>query len=257
MAKLGIGIQLYTLRDALSKDLLGTLKKVAELGYEGVEFAGYGGIPAEEMRELLQSYGLKAIGSHIGLNSLRNNLEQEIAYLKMIGGKYLVLPGIPLEERADEAGWKRMFALCTEVGQAAAENGLAFGYHNHDFEFKMRIDGQYAYDALFAATSPEHVKVEMDLGWVQFAGLSPGEYIGKYAGRLPLVHLKDFRITADGKIDTVELGNGTIELQKVIQAASKAGTEWLIVEQDSCTNPPLESIATSMNWLYTNYLAKA
>lgn len=257
MTKLGIGIQLYTLRDDLAKDFRGTLTRVAKLGYEGVEFAGYGGIPADEMKELLQSLGLKAIGSHVGLNSLRNNLEQEIDYLNTIGGKYLVLPGIPVEERSDEAAWKRIFAECATFGQAAAGSGLIFGYHNHDFEFKMQVDGEYAYDALFAATSPERVQVEMDLGWVQFAGLSPVSYIAKYAGRLPLVHLKDFRIGADGRIDTVELGNGTIDLQTVIRAASGAGTEWLIVEQDSCANPPLESVATSIEWLKTNYLANA
>ncbi|WP_409342190.1 sugar phosphate isomerase/epimerase family protein [Paenibacillus sp. MBLB4367] len=256
MNRMGIGVQLYTLREDMAKDFKGTLRKVAELGYEGVEFAGYGGIPAEEMRDLLQSLGLKAIGSHVGLNNLRTNLEQEIAYLKTIGASYLVLPGIPGEERSDEESWKRIFALCGQVGEQAAEHGLVFGYHNHDFEFRTNIDGEYAFDALYSATAPEQVKVEMDIGWVQFAGFEPTDYIRKYSGRLPLVHLKDFRIDAEGKIDTVELGHGTIKLTDVIAAASEAGSEWLIVEQDRCANPPLESIETSINWLKTNYLSQ-
>lgn len=256
MNRMGIGLQLYTLREEMAKDFKGTLRKVAELGYEGVEFAGYGGLPAEELAELLQSLGLKAIAGHVGLNSIRTNLDQEIAYLQTIGARNLVLPGIPGEDRSDEESWKRIFALCGQAGEETAKQGLAFGYHNHDFEFKTQIDGAYAFDALFSATAPEHVKVEMDIGWVQFAGLEPIDYIRKYSGRLPLVHLKDFRIGADGKIDTVELGQGVIKLTDVIAAASEAGTEWLIVEQDNCANPPLESVETSITWLKENYLSR-
>lgn len=254
MNRMGIGLQLYTLREDTAKDFRGTLKKVAELGYEGVEFAGYGGIPAEEMRDLLQSLGLKAIGSHVGLKNMQTQLDEEIAYLKTIGAKYIVCPHVAAENRQDEQAWKELFAFFQSVAEKAAEHGLIFGYHNHDFEFHSKVDGKFALDALFQATSPELVQVELDIGWVQFFGLEPVEYMAQYAGRLPLVHLKDFRVGEDGKIDTVELGHGKIDLPSVIRAASDAGSEWLIVEQDRCANPPLESIATSMNWLKQNYL---
>jgi sugar phosphate isomerase/epimerase len=101
------------------------------------------------------------------------------------------------------------------------------------------------------------LQVEMDLGWVQYAGQQPLEYVKKYAGRLPLLHLKDFREGKPGEaIDTVELGQGDLALLEVIEAGSKADVEWIIVEQDRCANPPLQSVKTSMDWLKENYLTK-
>ncbi|WP_274650910.1 sugar phosphate isomerase/epimerase family protein [Paenibacillus humicola] len=254
MRRMGIGLQLYTLRNELAQDFKGTLRKVAELGYEGVEFAGYGGIPADEMKSLLQELGLKAIGSHVGPAALRGSLQQEIDYLKTIGAQYLICPHVAAEERADEESWKRLFSLFEEVGAEAREQGLVFGYHNHAFEFESRIGGEFVYDALYASTKPESVQVEMDVCWVQFAGQDPLAYIPKYAGRLPLLHLKDFSKDEEGKMKTLELGQGVVNLPAVIQASSDAGVQWLIVEQDHCQNPPLESVASSLNWLKQHYL---
>ncbi|MNP58754.1 Xylose isomerase-like TIM barrel [compost metagenome] len=107
---------------------------------------------------------------------------------------------------------------------------------------------------MFAQTSPEAVKVEMDVCWVQFAGQNPIEYINKYAGRLPLLHLKDFSKDEQGQMKTLELGQGSVDLPAVIEGATSAGVEWLIVEQDVCQNPPLESVSNSYNWLKENYL---
>lgn len=255
MRKLGIGLQMYTLRDETAKDFPGTLRKVAELGYEGVEFAGYGGIPAEEMRDLLKELGLQAIGSHVPLKNMQTQLADEIAYLKTIGAKYMVCPYLMPEDRPDnEDGWKQLFAVLAEIAAEASRNGLIFGYHNHDFEFAGKVGGEYALDAMYASISEDILKVEMDIGWVQFYGIEPVSYINKYAGRLPLLHIKDFRIGEDQKIDTVELGVGLIPLNAVIKAAADGGTEWLIVEQDRCAKPSLESVAISMDWLKSNYL---
>lgn len=253
MRRMNIGLQLYTLRDETAKDFRGTLRKVAELGYEGVEFAGYGDIPAEEMKTLLQELGLKAIGSHVGLHLLREDAQKEIDYLKTIGAKYMMCLYVAPEERGVE-DWKRLFPYLQEVGELAREQGLIFGYHNHDFEFEAKVEDEFVFDAMYSATTPDAVQVEMDVCWVQFAGQDPLEYISKYAGRLPLLHLKDFSKEADGSMKTLELGQGSVNLPGVIQAASDAGTEWLIVEQDVCQNPPLQSVENSMNWLKQNYL---
>jgi sugar phosphate isomerase/epimerase len=256
MKRMGIGLQMYTLRDDTAKDFEGTLRKVAALGYEGVEFAGYGGMPAEKLRDLLSELNLKAIGSHVGLHLIRNQLQEEIAYLKTIGAKYMICPWLPIEEYQTEDAWKQLFALFEEVGAECHKNGLVFCYHNHAFEFESRIDGEYVFDALYASTSKDYVQVEMDTGWVHFAKLNPVDYIAKYAGRLPLVHLKDFNgVTEEGHINTLELGNGILPLDDLVRAASDAGTEWIIVEQDRCVKPPLESVEISMNWLKTNYLS--
>ncbi|MGM1046407.1 MAG: sugar phosphate isomerase/epimerase family protein [Bacillota bacterium] len=254
MRKMGIGLQMYTLRDETAQDFRGTLRKVAELGYEGVEFAGYGDIPAEEMKTLLQELGLKAIGSHVGIELLREDLQKEIDYLKTIGAKYMMCPYVAPEDREDAEGWKNLFAFLEEVGAEARKQGLIFGYHNHAFEFEAEVDGEFVFDAMYSTTSPDAVQVEMDVCWVQFAGQDPLAYIPKYAGRLPLLHLKDFSKDAEGNMQTLELSQGSVDLPAVIKASSDAGTEWLIVEQDVCQNPPLQSVSNSLNWLKENYL---
>lgn len=254
MRRMGIGLQMYTLRNETAEDFLGTLEKVAALGYEGVEFAGYGGLAAEELKAKLDELGLKTIGAHVGLAAIRSDLQKEIDYLKTLGAKYMMVPHIAAEERQSAEDWKRLFAYLQEVGQEAVKQGLIFGYHNHAFEFELDVDGQFAFDAMYTATTPEAVQVEMDVCWVQYAGQDPLAYIPKYAGRLPLLHLKDFSKNEDGSMNTLELSQGVVDLKGVIAASSEAGVEWLIVEQDRCQNPPLESVASSLNWLKNNYL---
>lgn len=255
MKRMGIGLQMYTVRENTAKDFKGTLREVAAMGYEGVEFAGYGDLPAEELRDLLQELNLTAIGSHVGYHKLLNDLEGEITYLKTIGAKYAIVPHLAGEDRDSEAKWLEVFANFRRFGEAMKKEGLVFAYHNHAFEFEDKIDGQFVFDAMYEQVPAEFLQVEMDLGWVQYAGQQPLEYVAKYAGRLPLLHLKDFRKGKPGeKIDTVELGQGDLALLDVIEAGSKADVEWIIVEQDTCANPPLQSVDTSMRWLKDNYL---
>jgi len=256
MKRMNIGVQLFTLRDQLAEDFEGTLRHVAGLGYEGVEFFHYGDIPAARMKELLDELGLKAIGSHIQLSNLKDNLQAEIDYLKTIGSKYAICPWLPEELRSVEA-WHQHLVDLAAIGKACTEQGIELLYHNHDFEFSTLIDGQMVFEALFERIPVEDLKVEMDIGWVQFSGIDPVAYIQKYAGRLPLLHLKDFLKESrdpEKSIDTVELGEGSLPLEAIIKSASDADVDWIIVEQDSCTNPPLESVATSMNWLKEHYL---
>lgn len=254
MRKMKIGLQLYTLRDELAQDFEGTLRKVAAMGYEGVEFAGYGGLKAEQLRELLQELNLEPIGNHIGLQLLEEDLDGQIEYLQAIGAKYAAIPWIAPEEREAER-WPGYIANFEAYGKRFLESGIQLTYHNHDFEFEVKLDGKPVFEALYEQTSEDSLKVEMDIGWVQYSGIDPVAYIGKYAGRLPLLHLKDFRQGEPGaQIDTVELGRGDLPLLPIIEAASEAGVEWLIVEQDACANPPLEAVAESFEWLSNNYL---
>jgi sugar phosphate isomerase/epimerase len=255
MRRLGIGLQLYTLRDDLAADFRGTLRRVAELGYEGVEFAGYGGLAAEELRDLLQELNLKAIGAHVSLINTRAHIQKEIAYLKTIGAQYYIIPHIAVEDRKDAKAWQVLFEFFEEAGRQVREAGLTFGYHNHAFEFEIKVGEEFVFDALYASTTPENVVAEMDVCWVQYAGQDPLQYVKKYAGRLPLLHLKDFKSSDQEQMDTVELGKGEVDLKNVIQASSDAGVEWLIVEQDRCANPPLASVETSLQWVKDNYLS--
>lgn len=256
MRKIQIGLQLYTLRDVLDLDFEGTLREVAKMGYEGVEFYNYGGFSAEEMKALLQELGLKAVGTHIQLSDLKNNIENEINYLKVIGAKYAICPWLP-EDVRDAESWKGHIEALAIAGEACHQAGIQLLYHNHDFEFKALIDGQPVLEVLFEKLPAHIIKPELDLGWVQYSGIDPIAYIKKYAEKLPIVHIKDYlhkSRSVDLTIDTVELGQGDLPLQDIITTLTDTDVEWIVVEQDTCSNPPLQSVATSLQWLKEHYL---
>ncbi|MDO3409505.1 sugar phosphate isomerase/epimerase [Saccharibacillus sp. CPCC 101409] len=244
MAK--VGLQLYTVREEMEKDFRGTLEKVAGLGYKGVEFHTFFGRPAEEVKSLLDELGLKALGTHTGYKQLLEHLDEEIAYNKQIGNDKLIVPYMQEEDR----NWEEVFANLQELGRRAREQGAVLLYHNHDFEMTEQVDGKPVFDAMYDAVPAEDLQVEMDTCWVYYGGYDPVEYIRKYTGRLPIIHLKDMTRDADGKAITAELGVGEVDLKAIADAAVEAGVEWIVVEQDYCAGgKPLESIATSMQWI--------
>lgn len=250
---MSIGLQLYTLREETAKDFVGTLRKVAEIGYEGVEFAGYGGLTADQLKDLLQELKLKAIASHVSLLQLTTHLEEEINYNLTIGSRYIVCPYVEDEARQTEAQWLAIFTQLQAIGQRCAERGIGFAYHNHDFELLQKVNGVFVLDAMMHKVPQAALQMELDTCWVYHAGQVPKDYIAQYAGRIPLVHLKDMQKLPNGEALTVELGQGEVDLAAIITAAAQADAKWLIIEQDKCTNPPLESIATSWNWISKNY----
>lgn len=241
MKKKRIGLQLYTLRDETARDFRGTLARVAEMGYHGVELAGDGGLGAAEMLAALDAAGLKAFGSHVGLDRLESDLPSVIAYHLEIGCKYLVCPFLPEERRRDKSAYERIGETLTEIGRACAEAGLRFCYHNHDFEFR-RFGGATGLELLYGASDPGLVQAELDLYWVSFAGLDPAAYLRQLKGRCPLVHLKD--MAPDRAF--AEVGQGTLDWPGIFAAAGEAGVDYYLVEQDACRRPPLESVRISM-----------
>ncbi|MVO99754.1 sugar phosphate isomerase/epimerase family protein [Paenibacillus lutrae] len=251
MSTIGIGVQLYTLRSEGSKDFKGMLRKVAELGYEGVEFAGYGGLSPQELKEELEQLGLTAVGSHVGLPRLKENLQEEIEMNAAIGSKYVTCPGWFKEGRTQEE-FLEVVQILQHSSRRFAEHGIAFGYHNHSFEFEEKMGEKTLFDAFFSALPPEELFVELDVCWAHNAGLDPVDVMKQYAGRTPLLHMKDLR-KEDGKLLTVELGTGEVDLKPILAAAPETGVKWFIVEQDECQNPPFDSIATSREWLRSSY----
>ncbi|AHV97223.1 sugar phosphate isomerase/epimerase family protein [Paenibacillus sabinae] len=247
---LKIGLQLYTLREELEQDFEGTLRKVAALGYSGVEFFHYFGRSEGEVKALLEETGLIAIGAHRPYDVLLENADAEMDYIRKIGSNYLIVPYLSEEQRSD---WSRIAANLRILGEKAKQQGVVLLYHNHDFELRESSGGQTAFDYLYSEVLPELLQVEMDTCWVQYGGYDPVEYIGKYAGRLPLIHLKDMKRREDGSAETVVLGEGEVDLTSILKAAEQAGTEWAIVEQDYCSRPALESVAASLEWLKPNY----
>ena len=242
---LKLGLQLYTLRDLLEQDFKGTLAKVAELGYQGVEFHHFYGYSAEEVKSLLDELGLEMVGTHVQYDSLINDFDQVVSYHKAIGNRNIIVPHLSEEQRSD---WSSVFANLKEISNNLKQHDMVLLYHNHDFELTEKINEKTALDTLFS-TLPEEVLAELDTCWIHYAGYDPAQYIAAYEGRLPIVHWKDLKRNPDGSPLTVELGQGEVDVAAVGYAADKAGVEWIVVEQDLCTNPPLQSIETSLNWI--------
>ncbi|MCL6457795.1 MAG: sugar phosphate isomerase/epimerase [Gorillibacterium sp.] len=246
MTKIPVGLQLYTLRDETAKDFPGTLKKVAELGFQVVEFAGYGGIPATEMKQLLDELGLKAISSHVGYDLLLGDLEGQIAYAKEIGIEYLVLPWFEQEKLQEESEYKVAVASFRTIAEKVTEAGLTFLYHNHAFEF-AKLGGEFILDRLYREIDESVLKAELDLYWVKKAGLDPKEYLLSYKGRVPIIHVKDMAGDEEGFF--AEVGQGIIDYPAIFEVAPSAGVKYYLVEQDVCKRPALESIKMSIDYL--------
>ncbi len=235
-----IAVQLYTLRQETEKDFIGTLKKVADLGYKGVEFAGFGGYSALELKSYLDAFGLKTAGAHIGLEDLKNNVEQIIEYNMQLGNKYIVCPWASYEGKED---YIRMAELLEEICRKLKASGLQLCYHNHAHEFES-FDGAYGLDIIYSKVDRELLSAEIDTYWVTYAGLNPVQYVAKYSGRAPLIHIKDMENSE--KREFAEIGTGTINIRAIAEQAEKSGTEWLIVEQDVCKREPIESVSISI-----------
>ncbi|HZH58972.1 MAG TPA: sugar phosphate isomerase/epimerase [Metabacillus sp.] len=248
MKRIPVAIQLYTLRDECEKDFAGTLKKVAELGFDGVEFAGYGGLTAKEVRGILDELSLQAAASHVPLEQLENNLSQVIEDQKTLGSKYIVCPYL-LPDRRSESAYRSLIPLLKQVGETCQREGITLCYHNHDFELEQLSDGRIALETILDDTKSENVKAELDIYWLTKAGEKPEDWLIRYKGRTPLVHLKD--MTQDEEQFFAELGTGGVDLDSVLSIGEDVGVNWWVVEQDMSRRTPLESIEISINYLKT------
>jgi len=246
MTRIPVAVQMFTLREESQKDFAGTLKKVAALGYDGVEFAGFGGLEAREVKTLLDELGLQAASSHVPLDQLENNLAKVIEDQKILGSKYVVCPYL-LPENRSEQNYKALVSVLNHVGEVCSAEGITLLYHNHDFELDRLSDGRMALETIFEDTNPEYVKSEFDVYWLTKAGENPVEWIKRYQNRTPIVHLKD--MTTDGEKFFAELGTGGVDIQAVLNTGEDGGINWWVVEQDVCRRNPFESIEISINYL--------
>jgi sugar phosphate isomerase/epimerase len=244
MARIPVALQMYTVRDEAARDFRGTLEKVAEMGYEGVELAGTGGLSASDLKRALADLRLRVAGSHVPLSQLEGDVSEALDYYAALGAKHLACPWLP-EDRRSEEGYRRLAGTLNTAGAKARDRGIQLCYHNHDFEFQT-YNGRTGFDLLFGATDPDLVKIELDVYWAQFAGHDPADLIRRYAGRIPLVHLKD--MTGGDTPTFAEVGEGRMDFQAIFQACEETGgVAWYIVEQDKCGRPPLESARISLD----------
>ncbi len=246
-AKLGrLGIQLYTVRRELAKDVEGTLSRLADIGYREVEFAGYPNGTARSLRKILDRLRLSAPSGHVGLQALRSDWDRTLDQGAILGQHYVVVAFVPSNERRTADDWKRIAALFNKAGEAARARGLQFAYHNHDYEF-VPLEGQVPYDLLLQETDPRLVQLELDLYWITKGGQDPLAYFAKWPGRFPLVHIKDMDATP--RRSFTEVGRGTIDFKRIFGKAKQAGIRHYFYEQDEVPGSPFDSAKASFDYL--------
>jgi sugar phosphate isomerase/epimerase len=238
-----IGVQLYSVRRDMKKDMDGTLAKVAQIGYKEVEFAGLFDHSPQEVRTILDKNGLSAPSSHVDYKTLGAEWPKTLDMAHTLGQKFIVCPSVDAKFRPDEDGWKRVAQHFNEAAEASKKAGIQFAYHNHDFEFQP-MNGKLPYDILLANTDQDLVKMEMDLFWITKAGQDPMAYFARYPGRFPLVHVKDMKKGGE----MTEVGSGTIDWKRIFAQSSQAGIQHYFVEHDE-PKSPFDSIRTSYQYL--------
>lgn len=274
MKKAYIGYQVYSAREEAEKDLLGVLRQLREMGYDGVEFAGFYGHSADEVKAMLDETGLIPISSHRAIPDTVEEMMEVVAYHKRIGCKFIAVPYLDEAHRPGAEGFAGMIAKIYQFSRLCKEAGIQLLYHNHDFEF-IKLSGMYGLDFLYAATPCDVLKTELDCCWVKYAGEDPAAYIRKYTGRAPIIHLKDYvgrktekspyaLISADGSgkddgtaanpadvaFEFRPVGYGCQDVPSLIEAGLEAGAGWFIVEQDQWYNrPALEAAKMSRDYL--------
>lgn len=241
MTRPKIGVQLFSVRDNCVRDFAGTLKALAEMGYEGVEFAGYYGRSAGELRELLDKFGLEPAGTHIGVDALREGgLLDTVGFHRELGTKYLIVPWLPGDMRDSKDAWLRTARFFNLTAGRLRSEGMYVGYHNHTEEFR-RFDGETGWEIFAKATVPE-VVLQLDVGNAMRGGATMEQVLGfirKFPGRTKTIHLKEFSRRDQQAI----LGEGEVEWVELLSTCMKVGgTEWFIVEQESYRYPPLECV---------------
>ncbi|HYI25341.1 MAG TPA: sugar phosphate isomerase/epimerase [Thermomicrobiales bacterium] len=241
-----ISIQLYTLRDLLSKDVDGTLAQVAAAGYEYVEFAGFYGKTANEIRSLLDKHGLKTSSAHIPLTDFQTRLDGVVDNLVTLGAGWGIVPWVAPDDRSEE-GLKAIAAQFDGFGSKLQEAGIKFGYHNHDFEFSTTsADGTTVFDQMIAVTTPGLVSFELDAFWAAVGGVDPAGVIRANPDRIGLVHLKDGKTGEIERGKDVPFGEGDLDWDGILAASRDAGVAWYVTEQDTPNaDDPVADVTTA------------
>ena len=236
--KIPIGLQLYSIREQCAEDLPGTLKAVAEMGYDGVEFAGYYDYSAEDLRAMTDDLGLKICGTHIKhLTLLGDELKATVEFNQVLGNKYLIVPGVPREMLEARDACLKTAELFTGIAEAVAAEGMLAGYHCHGGDF-IDLDGTVPWD-LLGDNTPASFIMQFDVGNAMHGGAEAMPHLTRFPGRAVTVHLKEFSATKD----TALIGEGDAPWDEILAFCESDGaSEWYIVEQESYAHPPLECV---------------
>ena len=236
--RIPIALQLYSVRTECEKDLVGTIRAVAKMGYQGVEFAGYYGRDAKTLRTLLSDYGLKCCGTHIGLNTLQGKeLAKTIEFNQMLANKFLIVPGLDAERTKSQQAWQTTAKLFNGLATLLKEEGMRVGYHNHTTEFTP-LEGEMPWDTFFGNTKKD-VIMQFDTGNAMQGGGDATVFLKRYPGRAASVHLKAFSKAKPSAL----IGEDELPWQTIFELCETTGkTQWYIVEYESDAYPPLVSV---------------
>ena len=245
-----ISIQLYSVREAAAQDFPGTLRKIAEIGYKGVEYAGLYGHDPKEIAKLVEDLGMKCSSSHTGLPTPET--AKEIIDTEATLGNKRVISGFGPDDLKTVDAVKAAAEKFAVAAELVKPHGMTFGFHNHWWEF-AKVDGKYAYDILMEE-APE-VFSELDTYWCKFGKADPVEMINKYKSRMPLLHIKDGMLE-EGKHVHTAVGSGKMDVPSIVNAADPNVLEYLVVEIDACETDMMEAVRKSYEYLTSNGLAE-
>jgi sugar phosphate isomerase/epimerase len=241
-----IGIQLYTVRQAMLADARGTLARLAKLGYQELESARsqkghYYGLNAKEMKQVTKDLGMNLRSGHVHIDKDWQKTVDEAAES---GQQYLICSSLPSTGQTI-SNYQRVAETFNKSAEACQKANLIFGYHNHEYEF-AKDKGKVLYDVLLEESDPNLVKMELDLGWVIVTGNDPVHYFEKHPNRFPLWHLKDMK---KDKEESTEFGKGRINIKQMFQNAGKSGMKYFFVEQEEYAGDPMESVQHNIEYL--------
>lgn len=239
--KLPLALQLYSVRVDMEQDYKKTLKRIADLGFQGVEFAGFFEIPAKEMKATLSEFGLLTAGSHTSYELLKTQLDEVMEYNHTIGSQNIICPYC---EFPDQTTFDSIIEQFQMIGTRLKNEGFSFHYHNHSHEFAS-LSEQYIFDLLFSSIPDNTIlSPELDVYWAYYGGVDPVTYIKKYADSLKLLHLKDGTKEKDTSI-----GDGEVKIKEILSVAQNTSIEWIIVEDETPYPQSFDSVERGIHYL--------
>lgn len=246
-----IGAQFYTIRNTCQtiEEFDESCKKVKDIGYKVVQLSGIGPFKAEDVKKIVDKYDLEVVCTHRAAANYLENLDEEIHFHKTLGCKICGLGGMP--GYTGEETVMNFIENFTPVCKKLEENGLVFGYHNHQFEFQ-KIKGKYVFDIITEAMNFDNFKYILDVYWLAFAGLNPAEFIRTHSDKIGCIHFKDLKIVRGETMYVpayAEIGNGNLNWDEIIKASFESKAEYALVEQDACDIDPFESLKISYDYL--------
>ncbi len=248
MKNLPVALQVYSIREDAEKDFVKAMREVKEMGYDGVELAGLYGHSPEEIRDVLKETGLIPISAHVPYQEFMEDIAATAHRYAVIGCSYAAIPYLMEEHRYGTEMFQEVMKNIPAISEACRKEGITLLYHNHDFEFKKTTEGEYVLDYMYRTFTPEQLQVELDICWTKVSGEDPAEYMKKYAGRLPIVHLKDYK--AGTPFEFRAVGSGVQDIPSVLAQAIQGGSRWVVVEQDRHTEfSALEDARISKEYL--------